>query len=97
MEENKLERFESWWEAHGQYCRAGGGEYEKTFAFRAWESATAAEREACAACVPTNWCDPMLTGPDAVIGQPADCRDIEAVLRGVKARILARSNVGDQR
>jgi len=34
-----LEGFEAWWEAHGQYCRAGGGEYEKTFAFRAWEAA----------------------------------------------------------
>jgi hypothetical protein len=42
-----LERFESWWEAHGQYCRAGGGDYEKTFAYRAWEAATAEENEAC--------------------------------------------------
>ena len=32
--------FDEWWQAHGQYCRAGGGEYEKTFAFRAWEAAT---------------------------------------------------------
>ena len=29
--------FEEWWEAHGQYCRAGGGEYEKTFACHAYE------------------------------------------------------------
>jgi hypothetical protein len=33
------DEFEVWWEAHGQYCRAGGGDYEKTFAFRAWEAA----------------------------------------------------------
>jgi hypothetical protein len=33
--------FEKWWEDHGQFCRAGGGEYEKTFAFRAWEAALA--------------------------------------------------------
>jgi len=30
--------FESWWESEGQYCRAGGGEYEKTFAYNAWVS-----------------------------------------------------------
>lgn len=36
----KLERFEEWWQAHGQFCRAGGGDYEKTFAYRAWEAAT---------------------------------------------------------
>jgi hypothetical protein len=33
--------FEKWWEDQGQFCRAGGGEYEKTFAFRAWEAALA--------------------------------------------------------
>lgn len=43
----ELERFEAWWQAHGQYCRAGGGEYEKTFSFRAWEAAEKLEREAC--------------------------------------------------
>lgn len=31
--------FETWWKQHGQFCRAGGGEYEKTFAFRAWQAA----------------------------------------------------------
>lgn len=31
--------FEAWWSRHGQFCRAGGGDYEKTFAFRAWQSA----------------------------------------------------------
>jgi hypothetical protein len=35
------DRFEAWWESEGQFCRAGGGEYEKTFAFRAWEAALA--------------------------------------------------------
>lgn len=32
-----VEDFETWWEKKGQFCRSGGGEYEKTFAFRAWE------------------------------------------------------------
>lgn len=30
------DEFESWWEDHGQYIRAGGGQYEKTFAWKAW-------------------------------------------------------------
>lgn len=33
--------FEAWWENHGQYCRAGGGQYEKTFAYHAYEAALA--------------------------------------------------------
>ena len=52
----------------------------------------AEERKACAACVPTNWCDPMLTGPKAVVGEVADCRSIEAVLNATRARIMERSN-----
>lgn len=28
--------FEIWWESDGQYVRAGGGDYEKSFAFEAW-------------------------------------------------------------
>ena len=28
--------FEAWWESMGQYGRAGGGGYEKTFAWNAW-------------------------------------------------------------
>jgi len=32
-----LESFETWWDSHGQFCRSGGGEYEKVFAYAAWE------------------------------------------------------------
>lgn len=39
------EAFEAWWEKEGQFCRAGGGDYEKTFAFRAYEAARAAALE----------------------------------------------------
>ena len=28
--------FEKWWKSEGQYVRAGGGDYEKSFAFAAW-------------------------------------------------------------
>ncbi|MFU6981664.1 Lar family restriction alleviation protein [Pseudomonas aeruginosa] len=30
------DEFMVWWEDHGQFCRAGGGDYERTFAFQAW-------------------------------------------------------------
>lgn len=33
--------FEAWWKKEGQYCRAGGGDYEKTFAYRAYQSGRA--------------------------------------------------------
>ena len=51
-----------------------------------------AEREACAACVPTTWLDPMLTGPEKVLTGRSTA-DIQMVLESVKARIMARSNV----
>ena len=37
--------FEAWWERHGQFCRAGGGDYEKTFAFQAWQARAAQSGE----------------------------------------------------
>jgi hypothetical protein len=40
------EAFEQWWQTQGQFCNAGGGNYEKTFAFRAWEAASAAKKGA---------------------------------------------------
>lgn len=43
--------FEAWWQRSGQYSRAGGGDYEKTFAFNAWQaSRKAALEEAQDAC-----------------------------------------------
>lgn len=42
------EDFEVWWTKQGQFCRAGGGEYEKTFAFRAYEAATERAAAVCA-------------------------------------------------
>lgn len=32
--------FEAWWAKEGQFCRAGGGDYEKTFAHSAWQAAS---------------------------------------------------------
>ena len=48
--------------------------------------AVSAERERCARLVPTNWCDPLLTGKDAP-KPPLDHRGIEALLRGIQDRI----------
>ena len=36
--------FETWWQAEGQFSRAGGGDYEKTFAFNAWRAALAKQQ-----------------------------------------------------
>lgn len=44
----------------------------------------------CAKCVPTNWCDPLLTGPN-VGDLPA--RETEALLRGIQDRIRSLKNL----
>jgi hypothetical protein len=39
---------------------------------------------------PSNWLDPLLTGPEAVICPPhLSCPQVEALLHAVKARVLA--------
>ena len=39
--------------------------------------------------IPTNWCDPLLTGNDRVIhGPPYDGQDIERLLLALKTRLL---------
>lgn len=46
--------------------------------------------QAAADAVPTNWCDSLLTGPDAALSDNAGkwgCPDIERLLLGVKRRI----------
>jgi hypothetical protein len=47
--------------------------------------------EDAAECVPTNWLDPLLTGPNAVIPKDLNItpRHIEALLRGIQDRIRA--------
>jgi uncharacterized membrane protein len=38
--------------------------------------------------VPGSWLDSLLTGPNAVIGNPPyDCRDVEALLHAVRDRV----------
>lgn len=56
-----------------------------------WEERNAAARfnavvEQCAKAVPTNWVDPLLSGPSAPKG-PLDNRGVEQLLRGIQDRI----------
>ena len=38
--------------------------------------------------VPTNWLDPLLTGPDRVGNVPFGCPEIEKLLRAVRERVI---------
>ncbi len=53
-------------------------------------------RKALRDAVPSNWLDPLLTGPKAVIGQPPyGCQDIERLLNAVRERVVSTVN-GDR-
>jgi len=40
--------------------------------------------------IPSNWLDPLLTGPTAVVGKPPyNCEHVEAILNAVRARVTA--------
>jgi hypothetical protein len=39
--------------------------------------------------IPNNWCDPLLTGEDRVIGDPPfSCQDIEQLLFAIKNKLI---------
>ena len=38
-------------------------------------------------CIPTNWCDPLLTGDKKVLHGEFDCRDIERLLQALRKRM----------
>ncbi len=46
-------------------------------------------RDMASLVVPTNWTDPLLTGPGSLGKPPWTARDIEQLLRGIIARIRA--------
>ncbi len=47
------------------------------------------------AAIPTSWLDPLLTGKEAVIGQPPyNCQDIEQLLWAIKKRMESIINSG---
>lgn len=46
------------------------------------------EQKALIDCVPNNWLDPLLTGPNKIIGkEPFTCRDIENILNAIRKRM----------
>ncbi|HCJ7679356.1 TPA: hypothetical protein NV436_005896 [Pseudomonas aeruginosa] len=60
--------FAEWWEEEGQYCRAGGGDYERTFAFQAWRHLYPLLLQARAALAqpsPAHELDPLGLAPHA--------------------------------
>lgn len=41
--------------------------------------------------IPANWLDPLLTGPNAVIGHPPyNCHDVERLFNALRARMSVR-------
>ena len=51
--------------------------------------------EEAAKCVPMNWCDALLTGPESVM-VPLDCSGVERLLHGVAKRIRSVQKDGEQ-
>lgn len=73
--------FETWWEDHGQYCRAGGGQYERSFAYCAYEAALAS-RPAPAAGDARDALPPLNDDLIEILGRPNfACAELAAVLR----------------
>lgn len=69
------EQFEKWWEDEGQYQRAGGGDYEKTFAWWAWLNREQSKEAA-------------IQEMDEVIKlQDADLRKYEKRIEGLKEQL----------
>ncbi|MFB6330575.1 hypothetical protein [Acinetobacter variabilis] len=69
------EQFEKWWEDEGQYQRAGGGDYEKTFAWWAWLNREQSKEAA-------------IQEMDEVIKlQDADLRKYEKQIEGLKEQL----------
>jgi hypothetical protein len=67
-------------------------EAESTLAALASGERVVVSRAELEACVPSSWLDPLLTGPNKVIGShPFDCPDIERLLKAIRARIAALS------
>lgn len=54
--------FEDWWEREGQFGRAGGGQYEKTFAWNAWCAASKAQPKG----MPVAWRPEVVAFADAM-------------------------------
>lgn len=81
---HELDKFQTWWGYHGQYCRAGGGEYEESFAWAAWQAAQssqAAEIEALKADIATY-----------VRAASEQATEIEALRKGAKRGFMCATS-----
>lgn len=71
------------WDAANRDALWNGGKTPLREQYRAvWNAAI----KAAAGDVPTNWCDPLLSGKGS-IRVPADCPQIEKLLHGLRERI----------
>lgn len=50
-----------------------------------------------AACIPSNWLDPLLTGPDAALRGNGrwGCEDIERLLNGIRERMQRHAAIAE--
>lgn len=49
-----------------------------------------AQLDAVLAAIPSNWLDPMLTGPDCDLGRPPyNCKDVEFLFIALRTRLEA--------
>ena len=54
---------------------------------------TKEEEESILEAFPSNWLDPMLTGPHAVLGKPPwGCPDVERLVAAIKDRVIVAMN-----
>ncbi len=73
---------------------------KRTMSPEAQERAAARAKEILLAeelikCVPSSWLDPLLTGPDAVVGPPPwNCLQVESLLNGIRKRMRAALTEG---
>ncbi len=51
------------------------------------EQALVQQRKLILDAIPTNWLDPLLTGPEAVVGQSLTNKDIERLTLAIRKRV----------
>lgn len=84
---------EKWFDtgARASWCPAMVDDFSAALA-----DARLAGMEEAAKCVPTNWVDSLLTGPNGLDAakRRIDCRVIEKLLRGIQDRIRTQAQAG---
>jgi hypothetical protein len=63
-------------------------QYAESYGLERQQSAYRQAIEIVKDCFPTNWTDPLLTGPTSTLKGDNDCRDIERLLNAVKSQIV---------